>query len=438
MEKIQKNEIKDNNISSASTTTATATITPTTITLSSSTTTAPTTTTITSVSTTTTTTNHLNISNELSNNIKNELKTEFIKVEKTRDDISRTLNFTKTAIVENESQTPKKSTKIDENLKNGISTDDNKNETISINNNLNSDNKKNCTKSTTIGLSNSSSSTNSSTTTPHKSSSSSCSKCHRRSKVKKCNIGVQCKDSESSIKVSSTSSSTETLTETGTPPASPSPAQQQQQQQQPSSSSSIPQPTNRDVNCTRNGLDDFKYGKFFRIEVHPNGGASVVHLYQDEINSLSTIEMDELVDEFFKVVFGEDENGFADHVMGIVHDAASYLPDLLEHMAENYANLTVKAGVMGRSSDIETCSMREYNEQVVRNYSQGTFRYGPLHQISLVGKVHEEVGGYFPDLLERLERNPFLYQVSFFFNEPNQLAVLINFYFNFKLDNALG
>lgn len=388
MEKIQqKNEIKVNNISSASTTT---TITPT-ITSSASTTTTTTapTTTITSVSTTT---NHLNMSNELSNNVKNELKTEFIKVEKTRDDISRTLHFSKTATVENESQTPKK---LDENIKNGsISTDDNKNETISNNNNLNSD-KKIVSKP--------------STTTPHRSSSSSCSKCHRRSKVKKCNIGVQCKDSESSIKVSSTSSSTETLTETGTPPASPSPSQQ------PSSSSSTPTPTNRDVNCTRNGLDHFKYGKFFRIEVHPNGGASVVHLYQDEINSLSTTEMDELVEEFFKVVFGEDENGFADHVMGIVHDAASYLPDLLEHMAENYANLTVKAGVMGRNSDIETCSMREYNEQVVRNYSQGTFRYGPLHQISLVGKVHEEVGGYFPDLLERLEKNPFLYQVSFLF-----------------------
>lgn len=48
----------------------------------------------------------------------------------------------------------------------------------------------------------------------------------------------------------------------------------------------------------------------------------------------------------------------------------------------------------------------------MKNYSHGTFRYGPLHQISLVGKVHEEVGGYFPDLLGRLEQNPFLKKVS--------------------------
>lgn len=48
---------------------------------------------------------------------------------------------------------------------------------------------------------------------------------------------------------------------------------------------------------------------------------------------------------------------------------------------------------------------------MVRNYLRGTFRYGPLHQISLVGKVHEEVGGYFPDLLSRIEQNPFLRKV---------------------------
>ena len=65
-------------------------------------------------------------------------------------------------------------------------------------------------------------------------------------------------------------------------------------------------------------------------------------------------------------------------------------------MAENYSNLTVKAGIIGKNNDIETCSMLEYYEQVMKNFSEGTVRYGPLHQISLVGKVHEEVGGYFP------------------------------------------
>lgn len=164
-------------------------------------------------------------------------------------------------------------------------------------------------------------------------------------------------------------------------------------------------------NMTDSLYSDLKYGRFFHVEVHTNGGASIVHMYQNEINSLNEAEMDELTDEFFRIVFSEDENGCAYHVMGIVHGAADYIPDLLEHMADNYSTLTVKAGVLGRNSDIETSTMAQYYEQVAKHYAQGTFRYGPLHQISLVGKVHEEVGGYFPDLLGRLEQNPFLQKV---------------------------
>ena len=68
--------------------------------------------------------------------------------------------------------------------------------------------------------------------------------------------------------------------------------------------------------------------------------------------------------KFCQVVFGEDERGYAHHVMGIVHDAAAYLPDLLDHMSENYPSLTVKNGVLGRNSDIETTTMAQYRDQV--------------------------------------------------------------------------
>ena len=98
--------------------------------------------------------------------------------------------------------------------------------------------------------------------------------------------------------------------------------------------------------------------------------------------------------------------------MGIVHNAASYMPDLLDHMADTYPNLTVKNGVLGHKSDIETTTMQQYKEHIRKAYNNGTFRYGPLHQISLVGTVHEEVGGYFPDILELLEENIFLKMVT--------------------------
>lgn len=48
-------------------------------------------------------------------------------------------------------------------------------------------------------------------------------------------------------------------------------------------------------------LEGLKYKKFIHIETYPNGGATVVHMYQDEIDSLSHEQMEELVQEYFKV-----------------------------------------------------------------------------------------------------------------------------------------
>lgn len=213
-------------------------------------------------------------------------------------------------------------------------------------------------------------------------SSRECSKCYKRSKIKKTNTGVQ------------------TRLDYEIPTKQPT----RKLQFEPSHRVGV----NRNPVTIDTNLSYLKYGRFYHIEVHPNGGASIVHMYQDELVNLNPEELNELVDEFFELVFSEDENNFAYHVMGVVHDGARYIPDLLEHMAENYSNLTVKAGVIGKSNDIETCSMLEYYGHVMKNYNEGTVRYGPLHQISLVGKVHEEVGGYFPDLLGKLEKNPFL------------------------------
>lgn len=225
----------------------------------------------------------------------------------------------------------------------------------------------------------------SSSSSNHKSSRSNsskeCSRCYRRSKIKKANIGIQVRP-----EITEQKPPTRTL-EFG---------------------ASHRVGVNRRPVVINTNLSYLKFGRFYHIEVHPNGGASIVHMYQDELDTLKPEEMSELVDEFFELVFSEDENGFAFHVMGIVHDGARYLPDLLEHMAENYSNLTVKSGFLQRSNDIETCTMMQYYDQVLKSYDEGTVRHGPLHQISLVGKVHEEVGGYFPDLLGKLEQSPFL------------------------------
>ncbi|OXU18232.1 hypothetical protein TSAR_000135 [Trichomalopsis sarcophagae] len=212
-----------------------------------------------------------------------------------------------------------------------------------------------------------------------------CTRCYKRSKIKRNSIGIQCQRDRRS--------STSTVLN---------------HRSQSSCKNYKLLDKQSDKSETSVHLQGLKYKDFIHIETYPNGGASVVHMYQDEIDALTSEQLEELAQEYFQVVFGEDENGNAYHVMGIVHNAASYMPDLLDHMADIYPTLTVKNGVLGHKSDIETTTMLQYKEHVCKAYNNGTFRYGPLHQISLVGTVHEEVGGYFPNILQMLEENIFL------------------------------
>ncbi|XP_053112411.1 lysine-specific demethylase RSBN1L isoform X3 [Hemicordylus capensis] len=152
---------------------------------------------------------------------------------------------------------------------------------------------------------------------------------------------------------------------------------------------------------------DTEFKQFIHIEHQPNGGASVIHAYSNELSQLSPVEMERFAEEFVGLVFSENENCAAYYVMGIVHGAATYLPDFLDYFSFNFPNSPVKMEILGKK-DIETTTMSNFHAQVKRTYSHGTYRAGPMRQISLVGAVDEEVGDYFPDFLDMLEDSPFL------------------------------
>ncbi|XP_025728569.1 lysine-specific demethylase RSBN1L [Callorhinus ursinus] len=154
-------------------------------------------------------------------------------------------------------------------------------------------------------------------------------------------------------------------------------------------------------------LDTLEFRQLIHIEHQPNGGASVIHAYSNELSHLSPMEMERFAEEFVDLVFSENENSAAFYVMGIVHGAATYLPDFLDYFSFNFPNSPVKMEILGKK-DIETTTMSNFHAQVKRTYSHGTYRAGPMRQISLVGAVDEEVGDYFPEFLDMLEDSPFL------------------------------
>lgn len=102
----------------------------------------------------------------------------------------------------------------------------------------------------------------------------SCSRCHKRSKIKRASIGVQCRRDKTFEKFVCSSNRFE---------------------------STVPMP--RPALLVSNKNEPCKFSNLIRVETYPNGGASVVHLYQDEIQNLSPTEMEELVSEYFKVSY---------------------------------------------------------------------------------------------------------------------------------------
>ncbi|KAM8861494.1 lysine-specific demethylase RSBN1L-like [Synchiropus picturatus] len=155
------------------------------------------------------------------------------------------------------------------------------------------------------------------------------------------------------------------------------------------------------------GIPGLEFGHLIHIEQQANGGASVAHAYSEQLASLPPAEMQRFAQEFVTLSFSEDESQAACFVMGIIHGAASYLPDFLDYFSYKFPNAPVKMEVLGKK-DIETTTMINFHSQVKRTYSQGTYRAGAMRQVSLVGAVDEEVGDYFPEFIGMLEESPFL------------------------------
>uniref|UniRef100_A0A8C6SAV8 Round spermatid basic protein 1 n=1 Tax=Neogobius melanostomus TaxID=47308 RepID=A0A8C6SAV8_9GOBI len=139
-----------------------------------------------------------------------------------------------------------------------------------------------------------------------------------------------------------------------------------------------------------------RFARFLHEERQPNGGGYVLHAY-----------LEEFAKEYLDLAFAEHPKGASKYALSVIHGAAAFLPDFLDYFAFNFPNTPVKMEILGKK-DIETTTINNFHSQVSRTYCAGTYRAGPMRQISLVGAVDEEVGDFFPEFLDMLEESPFL------------------------------
>ncbi|CAL8242452.1 unnamed protein product, partial [Merluccius merluccius] len=199
-------------------------------------------------------------------------------------------------------------------------------------------------------------------------------------------------------------SSSSTSSSSSSPFKSPLPVSHNTQLPSPPNSSLTGGPQQR---CAHPGMGGLEFAPYFHVEKQPNGGALVAHAYTAQLEALSPGQRHKFAQEFITLAFSEDSSKASHYVMGIVHGAASYLPDFLEYFSSKFPSAPVKMEILGKK-DIETTTMANFYSQVKGSYSHGTYRAGPMRQISLVGAVDEEVGDYFPEFLGKLEESPFL------------------------------
>ncbi|EJW88044.1 hypothetical protein WUBG_01039 [Wuchereria bancrofti] len=136
-----------------------------------------------------------------------------------------------------------------------------------------------------------------------------------------------------------------------------------------------------------------KFRKYIHVVTHPNGGASMLKADWSKIKEhFSGSELDEFTLEFVTFGLAEVDN----------------TPNGLEYFAKKFPHMPVKIGSLTSKQCVSTTTVSEYYSHVMETCHHGTFRYGPLHSLSLVGTRQEECGNYFKELIEWLEMFPML------------------------------
>lgn len=138
-----------------------------------------------------------------------------------------------------------------------------------------------------------------------------------------------------------------------------------------------------------------RFRKYVHIDIHPNGGASILRADWRKIKQhFDKTERFQFAQEVIALGLAEI-NETPVFVICILDNAAEYLSDLLEHLANKHSQIPVKVGSLVNKQEVQTMPMGDYYKHVLDTCKHGTFRYGPLNAMSLVGTKQEECGDYF-------------------------------------------
>lgn len=106
-----------------------------------------------------------------------------------------------------------------------------------------------------------------------------------------------------------------------------------------------------------------KFSNFIYEEYQFNGGVFVFYVYMDEFLFLFLMEMERFFEEFFVLIFSENEKNVVYYVLVIVYGVVVYFLDFLDYFVFNFFNILVKMEILGKK-DIEIIIILNFYIQV--------------------------------------------------------------------------
>eukprot|EP01134_Creolimax_fragrantissima_P005807 CFRG5807T1 len=144
------------------------------------------------------------------------------------------------------------------------------------------------------------------------------------------------------------------------------------------------------------------------LEVCSQGGGRILHVFlSPAIRDSDANTQRDFVEYVIEETFRETEDEVADNVITIVHGGGYGMPDILRTIADHHPTMKVIVEEFGKAG-YKHENISDYVERVGRTFVNNTHQAGAMRNISLVGTVQEETGGFFPDIIKQLTANIFL------------------------------
>lgn len=150
-----------------------------------------------------------------------------------------------------------------------------------------------------------------------------------------------------------------------------------------------------------------RFRHFLRVKTHPNGGAHTLSCdYLQFRDKLNRHEIDVFCRQFLRLGMAEF-NELAVFCIAIMENGANGMANCFKMLVNTDPTMVIKYGELTGSS-FKTKPLKRYYNSCLKNYMNGTFRYGPLDAVTLTGRKKEEIGKLYPKILDNLNAHPFL------------------------------